>query len=76
MKLLKFREMNESYNVGDKVIAKHNYLDFKKGEEYEITSSENCLGDDMFFLSKNGRKVNADWGLKNFELDIQFDRKN
>lgn len=62
-----------TYKIGDILIAKRDYLDlFKKDEEYEITSLENNLGDDMFYLSKDGYKISG-WGLKPFELDIQFE---
>lgn len=63
-------------NKGDKFIAKGDYLDmFKNGEEYEVTGHENCLGDDMYFFSLNGRVVNSGWGLKNFEIEINFKKK-
>lgn len=70
--LKKFNESN--LNIGDKFTAKRDYLDlFKVGEEYELVDSENNLGDDMYYFSHNGRKITA-WPLKEFEINIQFDK--
>ncbi len=69
-------KINESYVKGDKFIAKRDYLDlFKSGEEYEIYDIENNLGDTMYYVSHNGKKISG-WGLKEFELKIQFDQKS
>jgi len=68
--------LNEDYEVGDQLKSKSNYMDLtRKGETYEISSKENNLGTDMFYIKdKNGRVVNKGWGLKKFELDIQFQK--
>lgn len=63
------------YKIGNTLIAKNDYLDlFKKGEEYEIVDIEDNLGDEMFYVSHNGKKISG-WGLKQFEIDIQFSIK-
>jgi hypothetical protein len=68
-------KVNESYEKGDKLVAKRDYLDlFKSGEEYEVCDIENNLGDMMYYVSHNGRKISG-WGLKEFELKLQFDKK-
>ena len=59
-------------NIGDILIPNRDYLDlFKKGLEYEIYDIENNFGDDMFYVSLDGKKI-SDWGLKQFEIDIHF----
>jgi len=74
MKHLKRFEQH-SYNIGDTLIAKRNYLDlFKNGEEYEVVDIENNFGTDMFYVSHNGKKI-SNWGLKKFEIDINFGMK-
>lgn len=64
------------YNVGDKFVAKRNYLDiFKKDEEYEVYQKENNLGTDMWYVKDiTGKKISV-WGLKEFELKIMFTKK-
>jgi len=63
------------YKIGAILVAKNDYLDlFKKGKEYEIVDIENNLGDEMFYVSYNGKKISG-WGLKQFEIDIQFNIK-
>ena len=40
-----------TYTSNTELVAKNNYLDlFKQGEKYLIHSSENCLGDEMYYL--------------------------
>jgi hypothetical protein len=74
MKIKTF-EQHSSYNIGDILISRRDYLDlFKGGEEYEIVDIENNFGDDMFYVSHNGKKISG-WGLKKFEIDIQFTKK-
>lgn len=66
--------MDNNYDIGNTLIAKRDYLDlFKKLEKYEVVSKENCLGDEMFYVSHGGKKISG-WGLKKFEIDINFDR--
>lgn len=58
--------------VNTVLIAKRDYLDlFKSGEKYIVYSIENNLGDEMFYVSHNGRKISG-WGLKMFEIQINF----
>lgn len=73
MNYLKNFKLFESYNEGQHLKAKRDYLDlFKEGERYQIYKSENNLGDDMYYLSHNGRKISG-WGLKDYEIKIHFD---
>lgn len=75
MEHLKTFEQHTSLNIGDILIAKHDYLDlFRSGEEYEIYDIENNLGDEMFYVSHNGKKISG-WGLKHFEITINFIKK-
>lgn len=62
------------YIITDILVAKYDYLDlFKKGEEYEIVDIEDNFGE-MFYVAHKGIKISG-WGLKQFELDIQFEIK-
>ena len=75
MKHINTFEQYSSYNIGDILVARRNYLDlFKGGEEYEIVDMETNLGDEMFYVSHNGKKISG-WGLKKFEIDINFIKK-
>lgn len=68
-------EQHLTYNIGDILVARRNYLDlFKRDVEYVIVDIENNLGDEMFYVSHNGKKI-SEWGLKRFELDINFIKK-
>lgn len=78
MRIDAFQKSSQSstpYNLGERLIAKRDYLDLiKSGREYEITSVENNLGETMWYLSYNGVKISG-WGFKQYELDIQFSRR-
>lgn len=65
-----------NYSEGDILIAKNDYLDlFKKGKEYKIISNEPNFGEDMYYVEdENGNKITG-WGLKSFEISIQFEKK-
>lgn len=65
------------YNIGDILIAKHNYLDlFFADRKYVIDSEVDTfgMGEQMWYLSENGHKISA-WPMKKFELDITFTRE-
>ena len=67
--------MTSKYKIGDIIVTQREYLLlFDEGEEYEIVDIENNLGDLMYYVSHNGKRI-ASWGLKEFELDIQFIKK-
>ena len=67
---------NINYQINDVLVARRDYLDlFKKDKEYQICDIENNLGDIMFYVSHEGKKI-SQWGLKSFELDINFYRQN
>lgn len=54
------------------LIAKRDYLDlFKSGERYVVYTIENNLGEEMFYVSHNGKPI-SNWGLKMFEIQINF----
>ena len=61
-------------NINDVLVAKRDYLDmFKSGEQYTIYNIEDILGDIMVFVSHNGKNISG-WGLKEFEININFDK--
>lgn len=67
---------NINYQINDVLVSRRDYLDlFKKDKEYQICDIENNLGDIMFYVSHEGKKI-SQWGLKSFELDINFYRQN
>ena len=64
------------YLVSDRVKAKRDVLDMiKKDVEYTIYLEENNLGTLMYYLKDdNGKKANAGWGFKTYELELHFDK--
>lgn len=73
MNYLKNFKLFENYSEGQHLVAKRDYLDlFKAGEKYQIYKTENNLGDDMYYLSHNGRNISG-WGLKDYEIKLHFD---
>ena len=74
--------MKDKYPIGTKLECLHNYMQdspsspfiFEQGEKYEIVEYVPLFGmnlPDMCYVAHQGRKVSA-WGLKEFELDINF----
>lgn len=65
--------------------CKRNYLDmFRKNNEYELYNSEDVNKhlipypdkQDIrsYFKDSNGKKVNIHWGLKDYEIELYFDK--
>lgn len=74
MKYLKL--FKESHNIGDKFIAKANYLDIlKKGEEYEICKIEDPSGDlDRYEMELRRSKNLPTYPIK--QDDLRYILKN